>query len=372
MQNLNYYADAIKNLYSSKTNLNPGFLDFRMYMKAKDWIGMATVVDGESVSVENPDGGNKFIGTDAPKSTGGNVIYCFDLVIDDLPPDKYLCVGNNINVQQAAYQGANVGYMLCIKNDLVELQKMDGSRNVVVDTKTGVTLCDGKRHSYKFGRLDLGFVNAVYCEIDGEVAFMYPDISGTEVISDGGFTLQSYNLGNTITMLPSENIPTDKESFEKVKEELTKVVARELRKQYDNEYSNARILNVESDRILTSEGVYKLDKIPYAVGNTEVNVSVNTVNRIFDAVGTVNGESFTITVDGKTATVPVKVSDGVSVVPLEQLCKALSKVYAYDVTYSRCIILADSGGENLQNIGPRLNKTMNLLKKSMEYEEFGF
>ncbi len=371
-EKVGYYADVIKNLYSSKTNLNPGFLDAKMYMKAKDWIGMATVVDGESVSVENPDGGNKFIGTDAPKSTGGNVIYCFDLVIDDLPADKFLCIGNNINVQQAAFQGANIGYMLCIKNDLVELQKMDGSKNAVVDTKTGVTLCDGKRHSYKFGRLDLGFAQAVYVEIDGEVAFMYPDISGTEVISDGGFLLQSYNLGNTITMLPSENIPTDKESFEKVKKELTKATAEGLRKQYDNEYVNARILSVESDRILTATGVYKIDKIPTPVGNNEVLVSVGTVNKVFNTVGTVTGANFTITVDGKTATVPVSNSDGKDMVSLEVICKTLGKVYAYDSTYSRNIIVADSGGENLQNIGPRMNKTLGLLKKAMEYEEFQF
>lgn len=371
-EKINFYANVIKDLYSSKENLNPGFLDVKMYMNSEDWVGEAKVVDGVSVAVENPEGKNMYIGTNAPKSTGGNVIYCFDLIIENLPDKSYLCVGNNINPQQPAFMGANIGYMLCIKNDLVELQKEDGSKNAVVDTKTGITLCDGKRHSYKFGRLNLGFAQAVYAEIDGEVVFMYPDIEGTEVNSDGGLLLQSFKLGNTITMLPSENVPTDKESFEKVKEELTKATAEALRKQYDKEYVNARILSVESDRIMTGTGVYKIDKIPTPVGNSEVLVSVGTVNKVFNTVGVVSDANFTVTVDGKTATVPVKNIDGKDMVSLEIICKTLGKVYAYDYTYSRNIIVADGGGENLQNIGPRMNKTSGVLKKAMEYEEFEF
>lgn len=371
-EKINFYANVIKDLYASKDNRNPGFLDVKMYMNSEEWEGKPKVVDGESVTVENPEGANVLVGTNAPKSTAGNVIYCFDLIIENLPEGKFLCVGNNINLQQQAFMGANIGYMLCIKNDLIELQKENGSKNAVVDTKTGVTLCDGKRHSYKFGRLNLGFAQAVYVEIDGEVVFMYPDIEGTEVNSDGGLLLQSFDLGNTITMLPSENVPTDTESFEKVKEELTKATAEGLRKQYDNEYVNARILNVESDRIMTGTGVYKLDKVPTPTGNSEVLVSVGTVNKIFNTVGTVSGGSFTVTVDGKTATVPVINTDGKDSVSLEIICKTLGKVYAYDYSYSRNIIVADGGGENLQNIGPRLNKTAGLLKKAMEYEEFEF
>ncbi len=370
-EQIDYYTNEVLSLYKSKENLNPGFLDMKKYIKKDLWLGATDIVDGESVTVFNEAGGTIMGGLDEAKRTSGNVIYCFDFAIEGLET-SFLCVGSNMNVQQQAWSGGNMGYMLCIKKDLVELQKMDGSSNKIVAVKEGTNLCDGKPHSYRFGRIDMGYANVIYCEIDGEVIFEYPDVSGTEIVVDGGITLQTMRMGAKMTMTPSANVPTDLESFEKVKERLTKASAKALQNEYNADFTNARVINPESDRVLTATGLYKTDLMPYAVGNTEVNASVDTVEKIFNQKGTVSGGNYTISVDGKTATLPITIKDGINTVSLEKLCEKLGKVYMYDVTYSGNIVVADDGGQNPQNIGTMQKKVMGLLKAAMSYGEFEF
>ena len=369
-EEIDFYADEVMRLYKSKENLNPGFLDMKKYIQSDMWLG-AEVVDGESVSVFSETKGSARAACDETKTTSGNVIWCFDLTIEDIG-NSFACVGCNMSTQQQAWSGSNMGYMLCIKKDLIELQKMDGSTNIVAVTKYDTNVCDGKPHSYKFGKLDLGYANVVYCEIDGEVIFEYPDVSGTEIIVDCGTTMQPYGAGIRMTMSPSADVPKDAESFEKLKERLSKATAPALQKEYDVDFTNARIINPESDRVLTEKGLYKSDLMPYAVSTTEVYTSVDMAEKILGQKGIVSGGTYTISVDGKTANLPVSTKDGINTISLEKLCEQLGKVYIYDVTYSGNIVVADEGGQNPQNMGTRQKKVMGLLKAAMNYEEFEF
>ena len=367
-----YYKDIILDLYNNKDNLNPGFLDVGRYITAKNWTGYTEIKDGEKVVLNAPEGGNFFAGTDAMKLTTGRTIMCFDIQIDGTKDGDWLAIGNNTNYGLHTYLGKNTGFHLIFKNNLVELQRADGSKNELLATYDKKNFCDGKRHTMKFGRIDLGYLNVAYVEIDGEVIFNHPDLAALNITADGALAIQVFSGGNKVTLYASENIPEDEESFKKVKYEILKGAAKGLYNQYSDFYTNIRILNPDSKTLLTSTGAKRLDVAPYEVSGSDAYASTSTVDAIFGVQGTVANGNYTVSVDGVSATAPVKMVDGIATVSLEQICSQLGMIYQYDSTYSRCILIADAGGENLPNLGPRLNRSMNILKDLDEYEAFDF
>ncbi len=371
-EKVSYYRDVIMDLYNNKDNLNPGFLDIGRYITNENWTGTTELKEGEKVALLAPENGNFFAGTDAIKLTSGRTIMCFDLQIDGVGEGDWLAIGNNENYGVHTYQGKNTGFHIIFKKGLVELQRADGSKNELLQTYDKKNFCDGQRHSVKFGRLDLGYVNVAYLEIDGEVIFNFPDLGDINIAADGALAIQVFTGGNKVTLSKTENIPTDAESFDKVKGEIIKSAAKGIHGLYSGIYDNLRLLNPESQTLLTAAGTKKLDMAPYEISGTDTGVSVSTVDAIFGASGTVANGNYTVSVDGSTATVPVKDVNGIQTVSLEQVCNQLGKLYQYDSTYSRCILIADGGGENLPNLGPKLDRTVNVLKDLDSYGEFNF
>ncbi len=369
---VDYYRSVILDLYNNKDNLNPGFLDVGRYMTEKNWTGLTELKEGNKVVLQAPENGNFFAGTDAMKLTTGRTLMCFDLQIDGVEDGHWLAIGNNVNYGLHTYQGKNTGFHIIFKKGLVELQRANGSTNQLLATYDKKNFCDGKRHSVKFGRLDFGYVNVAYLEIDGEVIFNFPDLGDVNITADGALALQAFYGDNKITIYASENVPTDSESFEKTKFEMLKSAAKGIYNLYSGIYQNIRILNPDSTVLFTAQGAKKLDMAPQEVSGTDVNVSVSTVDAIFGVTGTVANGNYTVSVDGSVATVPVKDVNGISAVSLEQVCNQLGKLYQYDSTYSRCILIADGGGENLPNLGPKLDRTVNVLKDLNNYEGFDF
>ena len=372
-EKVNYYRTIVTDLAANKDNLNPGFLDFGRYIKKDLWIGngIKSINDGENITISLVDASTGYASTASVKNTTGNVINCFDMEIAPMKYGEYLCIGTNENGAKPTYDKSNTGYSVVIKNDTIELQKADGTQNRIVDSKKDICITDNKRRSYKFGRINFGFMNVCYFEIDGEPIFVWPDTDDVDLVTDAEFMIHIYYPDNQVTIYPTKDLPTDADGFNELKYTMLKKAAKALLAQYDAKFQGMRVLNVESDRILTQSGVYKIDKKPIERGE-ETLVSVDTVNKLFNTKGTVSNGNYSVTVDGKTATNTIISVDGTDMVSLEPLCIALGKTYLYDLTYSKDILVADGGGENLPNMGKQLDRTKELLKVLTTYEGFEF
>lgn len=286
-------TDYIVNYFSNKALVNGGYMNLFDYANSDYWVNMDIVSkDVIAIESERSCGGTINLG-----HLSGSVIYCFDaeLKVDD----SFLCLGLSMDSSSWTFNETNRGYFLCVKNDVVELQKIGGDLDEILEVKE-VNLADGKRHSYRFGLINTAYGNVLCCEVDGEILFEHYDVSNTAP-SDLGLDL-SFSVFNTGSMklYPPQSVPSADE-YNAYCNRAEAKIAEALVAAFPDTFSGFCSIKSGSGHILSEKG---LVDVSYATPELVGDHMMAPAKALGQALGmevTDTGAEAVITFDGKTA-----------------------------------------------------------------------
>ena len=367
-EKLDSYAELVTNYLSNPDHINAGYMDLSTHFIPHEWDGDLTVTK-DYVLIENDEYKNHFVGTNSLDATTGNVVYCFDAEVE-LPETSWMSLGLSMYNDRNQYTSVNMGYYIVLKHNLIELQRVTGSKNQIIAT-SDYHVVDGKQHSFRFGRVKLDTGNYITIYIDDKPIFIYPDVDGTELSSSNQFVTCIYDGGTSVKYLPYSGTLPGSAEYEAHKVQGLKDSVKAIYGVYAKEFTDYAIVNVNSERIMTSEGLYEISAAPVANDANEVFVTKDTLEKMFPATVSMGGDSATVTLDGTTVSTPVYNKNGVDMICVNDALLKLSKSMTYDWQHGNLIVASD-GNLVVLNEGTRLQKTKDIFIATEHLGSFDF
>ena len=380
---LNY----IKTFYEGGNLVNKGYVDLSQYMTAGMWSNNPAIENETVYVLCPPDASELVTGVDATGAFSGLSIYCFDVTINPTPDKEYISIGMSKNPTVLPYNTKNNSYYIIVKEDLVELQRNDGSGPFILEVKEGVTLFDGKKHSVRFGVINTDIGCNIIVVVDDEVWFSYSDITTLAQTSDKlSFSAGIRTGGANALFEKSEYIP-DTSNFENLLVNLeynnAKAVALQMRNCQPG-ISEVRLFKAGTTKAITEDGVYDISYAPTEMKNNYPMVPASLVARIFAEGETVSGEKAnlnirsnvlgftngigTYSVNGelRNATVAPYMKNGHLMVSLQDIADALGIQLMVDI-FNDVILLTDTGSVTAANQAKELQDAAAMLEKLSEF-----
>jgi len=365
---LDDYATLVSGYLSNPELINAGYMDLSTHFIPHEWDGDVTVTK-DYVLIENDEYKNHFVGTNSLDATTGNVIYCFDAEVE-LPETSWMSLGLSMYNDRNQYTSINMGYYVVLKQNLIELQRVNGSKNEIIAT-SDYQVVDGSRHSFRFGRVKLPTGNYITVHIDDKPIFIHPDVDGTEIYSANQFVTCIYDAGTTVRYLPYGGTLPGIDAFEAHKVQGLKDSAKKNYSLYANEFTGYAIVNTNSNRVLTKDGMYETSAAPVANDANEVFVTEDTFEKMFDASVTLNGATASVTLEGNTKSTPVYNKNGVDMICINDILLKFNKSFTYDWQHGN-LIVAQDGNLVVLNEGTRLQKTKEMFEATYDLGSFDF
>lgn len=367
---LDAYAELVSGYLSNPDLINAGYMDLSTHFIPHEWDGDLTVTN-DYVLIENDEYKNHFVGTNSLDATTGNVVYCFDAEVE-LPTEAgaWMSLGLSMYNDRNQYTSVNMGYYIVLKHNLIELQRVTGSANQIIAT-SDYQVVDGKRHSFRFGRVKLDTGNYITIYIDDKPIFIYPDVDGTELSSSNQFVTCIYNADTRVKYLPYSGTLPDNAAFEAHKVEGLKASVKAIYDIYAKEFTDYAIVNINSKRIMTDKGLYEISAAPVANDANEVFVTADAFEKMFASTVAMGTTSATVTLDGNTITTPVYNKNGVNTICINDALLKLNKSFTYDWQHGN-LIVAEDGNLVVLNEGTRLQKTKEIFAATEHLGSFEY
>ncbi len=373
-KSLDARTEFIAGYYSGYAKREEGFVDVLALKERNNWKGITLegdVIINESSNGEHVGGSNVFA------NMAGSVLYCFDIIAEN--DGSYMCVGMNKSNTTAQWKAGNNGYVTVTKADRLELQKVDNSKNTIVDERMGVTLNDGKRHSVIFGYLNTTVGCNVILAVDGELIFNYGDVDSTSNRNQPmEFVTTATPTGSKIQILQSENIPTA-EDFQRLKSYCEANAAVAVSQSFPNAVGE-KILKEGYNKIITEKGIYDVSYATPELSGETLMVPASAIAKIFEGTATANSSSailkirgnefvfnngsgtYTVNGEAKSVSKAPYVKNGYLMVSLEDI---VSNVGSSMVTDWICnvTVITDDGIPNAANEGENFQNSLIVLEK---------
>ncbi len=294
---LDVRTSYINSYFKNKGIINRGYINLFDYAQSEFWHSNMTAVTPELISLDTA---GKTGGTKGLSHISGSVIYCFDVEMQILN-GGYSGIGINLDNSSQLYVASNRGYFMCVKNDLVELQKTSGSANEIVQVKD-IAIADGKRHSVQWGIINTSVGNIVIAIIDGETVFEYMDVTDTAPTHLGlEFSLSVYNYEGSYTKLyPSESIPSQDE-FNAFAKAAELKAAKAVMASFPEDFSDTVNIKNGADVILTDKGIIDVSYAKPELVSDNMMVPANVLSKVIGVDVAIDGGTATISKDGKSA-----------------------------------------------------------------------
>lgn len=351
-ERLNQYSQYLTTYFSDPTKVNRGFADLSKYFDASNWNGVEVTKDAVTLLADATT--SNYGGSSALEAISENVIYCFDGEFR-LAPDGYMTIGMSAKNNAHQYVESNPGNYIVLKHGLVEFQRAGYG---ILDTKE-LNLLDGKKHSFMMGRIRLDMGNYFVLYVDGELLFSLAEVDGTEFSDLLQIVFCVYNAGDMVRLTKfSGEIPT----ADKYDDFITMgmyTAAKAIRDNFEVNYVNPTVMNLESNRFFTKDGTYEMSHLPVLKDGDELFVTKEVIEKSLGC--TVNGTNIAGAGDVASMT-----KDGTELLSIKQACNLLGKAYTYDwENYN--LIVADSGALVVNNEQTRLKKLKMILKAMENY-----
>ena len=351
-ERLNQYGSYLETYFSDPSKVNRGFADLSKYFDASNWNGVEVTKDAVTLLAKSTT--SNYGGSSALEAISENVIYCFDAEFN-LAPDGYMTIGMSAKNNAHQYVESNPGNYIVLKHGLVEFQRAGYG---ILETRE-LNLLDGKKHSFMMGRIRLDMGNYFVLYVDGELLFSLAEVDGTEFSDLLQIVFCVYNAGDMVRLTKfSGEIPT----ADKYNDFITMgmyTAAKAIRDNFEINYVNPSVMNLDSNRFFTKDGTYEMSHKPVLEGGDELYVTKEVIEKILGC--TVNGTNV-----AGLGNVSTKVVDGVTLLSIKQACNLMGKAYTYD--WENCnLIVADSGALVVNNEQTRLKKLTILLKAMENY-----
>lgn len=291
---LNGRTDYIRNYFKNKSLINRGYVNLFDFSKPEYWTEKITAVSPQLISLETV---SSVAGTRGLSHLSGSVIYCFDA---EVTANGFNGIGLNLDSSSLLYSGSNRGYFLCIKKDIIELQKTNGTTNEILEVKD-VAIGDGTRHSIRFGLINTSVGNLVTAVIDGETVFDYMDVTDTapDELSLEFALSTSGAAGNCTKLYPSENIPSQEEFDELVKSAELKA-AKAVMALFPEDFSDISNIKSGADVILTDEGIIDVSYAKPELLGDNMMVPATVLPKILNIDVSTDDKTVSLTKDGLT------------------------------------------------------------------------
>lgn len=287
-------TDYILNYFNNKSLINRGYMDIFDYADEKYWVNLNDV-SKEAIILDVPS--RTAAGSVNLGHVSGSVICCFDAEMNI--DDTFLCIGLNNDGTSWAFNSENRGYFLCIKNDVVELQKIGGDLDEILEVKE-INLADGKRHSFKWGTVNTAYGNVVCCEVDGNMLFEYADVSNTAPYDLSlNLTLNTFGKGY-IKLYPSASIPSVDE-FEAYAKRAEVKIAKAIIDAYPEEFSEICNIKSGAGHVLTGSGLVDVSYASPELLGDHMMIPADALKKLMNIDVSVNGNSVSLSRDGRNA-----------------------------------------------------------------------
>ena len=350
--------------------VTPGYLDLGSRMDAEHWTGQVKA-DGKSVVMAPQVAANTFGGSSSFEYMTGNIVYCFDAEFENSPDaGSWMTFGLSQRTDVHQYQATNPGYYICIKPNLVELQKTDSTGNKVLETKE-IPLSNGKRRQVQMGRIKIGTGNVFFINIDGENLFTYYDVDGSELTASSQLAMCTYKVGERIALYPYSGELPDRNAYEEMKKSELNNSIKPMYDMYSRELVNHAVLNIDHAKVLNNTGLYNVSAKPVVKNDDDIYVTADIFEKMCNSKVSVNASSANIVCDGKSAEVPVTYINNVPMFLIEDACVKLDKAYTYD-WQNKNVFVADSGTIVVMNTLTRTNKTREMFSVMKDAEDIIF
>ena len=351
-ERLNEYGNYLETYFSDPAKVNRGFADLSKYFDASNWNGVKVTED--SVTLLAAATTSNYGGSSSLEAISENVIYCFDAEFN-LAPDGYMTIGMSAKNNSHQYVAGNPGNYIVLKHGLVEFQRAGYG---ILDTKE-LNLIDGKKHSFMMGRIRLDMGNYFVMYVDGEMLFSLAEVDGTEFADLLQIVFCVYSAGDMVKLTKfSGDIP----AADKYNDFITMgmyTAAKAIRDNFEINYVNPSVMNLDSNRFFTKDGTYEMSHKPVLEGGDDAFVTKDVIEKTLGC--TVNGANVAGLGDVST-----KVIDGTTLLSIKQACNLMGKAYTYDWE-NYTIIVADSGALVVNNEQTRLKKAKTILLAMEEY-----
>lgn len=289
--------DAMTNSLSSAMgkigSVNRGFLNISEEIAdASKWNGKFEVKDG-AYTVKGDGLAAKQAGTFVTDKSTGSCIYSFDAKVDTA---NWAIIALAKYIDMVPYSAACTGYSLCIKNDLIELQKSTGTAHTVDVTVDKSFANDGKYHNVQFGFVNIGIGNLVVLYVDGESWMEYLDVSDTAIKVNCGISMYVNSAESESISIKSASAVSDSEEFNKLFERGLYKAVKEVLAGFESE---VMLFQTDANKIFTPKGVYDTSYAPNSVINGELMIAFDKVDDIWGVETLEENGSFYIVSNGE-------------------------------------------------------------------------
>lgn len=368
-EKLDSAGSFLNSILSGEGMVAPGYLDIADRLGPENWTGQVKA-DGKSVVMAPDKTANTFGGSTTFEYMTGNIVYCFDAEFENFGEGSWMTFGLSQRNDVHQYQATNPGYYICIKENLVELQKTDNQGNKVLATKE-IPLSDGKRHSMQMGRIKIATGNVFFINVDGNNLFTYHDVDGSELKGPSQLVMCTYKTGERIALYPySGNIPDGNEYEEMKKHELNNSI-KPIYDLYNEELENYAIINTEYAKVLNSSGLYNVSAKPVVQNEDDIYVTAEIFEKMCNSKVSVSSDKAIITSGDKKAEVLVSYINNVPMFLLEDACFKLDKSYLYD-WQNQNVFVSDSGSFVVMNTLTKTKKTREMFEAMASAEDLVF
>lgn len=347
----------------------PGYMDIADRLGPENWTGQVKA-DGKSVVMAPDKAANTFGGTTTFEYMTGNIVYCFDAEFENCGDGSWMTFGLSQRNDVHQYQATNPGYYICIKENLVELQKTDNQGNKVLETKA-FPLSDGKRHSIQMGRIKIETGNIFFINVDGDNLFTYYDVDGSELKGPSQLSMCTYKVGEKIALYPYSGEVPDQNKYEEMKKRELNNSIKPIYNLYSEDLKNYSILNTGHAKVLNSTGLYNVSDKPVIKNDDDIYVTAEIFEKMCDAKVDVDGSRARITSSDKNVEVSVSYMDNVPMFLIEEACVKLDKSYTYD-WQNQNVFVGDSGSIIVMNTLTKTKKTREMFEIMANAEDMVF
>lgn len=353
--------DSVTSLLSSSLNkigsVNKGFLDITKYIDTYDkWDGSYTVENGSYTVASDPNR-YKMAGTKTLKDTTGSCIYSFDAKIDTA---SYAIIALAKYIDMPPYSEACTGYSICIKDDVVELQKSTGTTHTLDLTVNRSFANDGKYHNIQFGFVNIGIGNIVVLYVDGESWIEYIDVSDDAVnVNCELAVFVNSGEADAISIKVSSMISTADE-FDKLLERNCYKAAKNIIDSFDAE---VMLFQNNATKIMTPKGVYDVSYAPNTEIDGKLMIAFDKIDDIWGVQTVEENGIYYIINDVKTQIKNVSEKNGYVMVSLEEIFEILGRENVASSAHSMII----DGNIIYMNNVEWLNKASELLELLKDY-----
>jgi hypothetical protein len=203
-------GDAVKALADANVALSSkmikGYVGIENMLKStSDWNATEDSVKINKDVLTFADPTNRAVAGFIKEPMNGSNILCFKMKAN--LNGSWMGLTLKQNKTEGIVWDGRIGYLIVIKSNVIELQRYNGGSSFLSIVNNTV-INDAEWHDIQIGTLNQADGVLIVFKVDGKTVFSQLDTE-KPITDDGYFTLHDVTKGGSISIMPTDNLPTD-------------------------------------------------------------------------------------------------------------------------------------------------------------------